>query len=358
MDYALIGCGRVSGNHITAAMENELNIKAVCDIVAERAEDLIDRFALDEDFGTKYYTDYKEMISENELKLVAIATDSGTHAEIALYCIEKGIHVIIEKPIAMSISDANKIIDAMKKHNVKVCANHQNRFNIAVQHLRDAIDEERMGCISHGAVAVRWSRGERYYSQDKWRGTWEKDGGALMNQCIHGIDLLCWLLGDNVDEVYGKTRRCFHDYIEAEDVGVAVLKFKSGAVATIEGTVNTYRNDMEQTLCIFGENGNVKLGGTSANEICVWHFENENESDIKKKNLKESTKNVYGNGHTSIYLDMINAIKHDREPYVDAYSGKRALEVVLAIYKSQKTGEPVKLPLYDFSSVEMQGEFQ
>ena len=357
MDYALIGCGRISGNHITAAIENGLNIKAVCDIVEERTVDLIDRFSLDEDFGTKYYTDYKKMIADNELKLIAIATDSGTHAEIALYCIEKGINVIIEKPIAMRIFDAEKIITAMKKHNVKVCANHQNRFNIAVQHLRNAIDEGRIGCVSHGAVAVRWSRGEDYYKQDEWRGTWSKDGGTLMNQCIHGIDLLRWLLGDEIDEVYGKTRRCFHNYIEGEDVGVAVIKFKNGVVATIEGTVNAYRNDMEQTLSVFGEKGNVKLGGTSANEICVWQFENEDESDIKKKSLKETTKNVYGNGHTSIYLDMINAIKQDREPYVDAYAGKRALELVLAIYKSQKTGKPVKLPLCDFSSEEMQGEF-
>lgn len=358
MNFALIGCGRISGNHITAALVNQLEIKAVCDIIEEKALDLIDRFSLDEDFGAKGYTDYKKMIEENELDLIAVATDSGTHAEIALYCIEHSINVIIEKPVAMSMDDADRIIEAMKRKGVKVCANHQNRFNIAVQHLKNAIDEGRMGKLSHGAVAVRWSRGEDYYSQDEWRGTWGQDGGTLMNQCIHGIDLLRWLLGDEADEVYGATRRQFHDYIEAEDVGAAVIKFKNGTVATVEGTVNAYRDDMEETIYVFGQKGNVKLGGTSANKIDVWKFENENEDDIKSKNLKEDTKNVYGNGHTSLYRDMISAITDGREPYVDIYAGKRALETVLAIYKSQKTGKPVKLPLEGFSSKEMTGEFQ
>lgn len=356
MNYALIGCGRISGNHITAAIENELDIKAVCDIIEEKAFDLIDRFSLDEDFCTKGYTDYKKMIDENNLDLIAIATDSGRHAEIAVYCIEHNINVIIEKPIAMSIADADRIIEAMEKHGVKVCANHQNRFNIAVQHLKNAIDEGRMGKLSHGAVAVRWSRGEKYYAQDDWRGTWSRDGGALMNQCIHGIDLLRWLLGDEVQEVYGAARRQFHDYIEAEDVGVAVIKFKNNVIATIEGTVNAYRDDMEETIYVFGEKGNVKLGGLSANEIDIWQFEDEGEN-TNGEGFKEITKNVYGNGHESLYRDMIEAITEDREPYVDVYAGKRALEIILAIYKSQKTGLPVKLPLDDFSSAEMVGEF-
>ncbi|MGI6746215.1 MAG: Inositol 2-dehydrogenase [Firmicutes bacterium ADurb.Bin300] len=357
MRFALIGCGRISGNHITAALENKLQIVAVCDIIEERSLDLIDRFSLDEEWGTKSYCDYKKMIRENRFDLIAIATDSGKHAEIALYCIENKINVIIEKPIAMSIADADRIIEEATKNNVKVCANHQNRFNIAVQHLKNAIEEGRMGTISHGAVAVRWSREENYYSQDEWRGTWSQDGGTLMNQCIHGIDLLRWLLGDEVLEVYGATRRRFHDYIEAEDIGVAVVKFQNGAVATIEGTVNAFCDDMEETIYVFGEKGNVKLGGTSANEINIWQFANENAEDIRNKSLKEDTRNVYGNGHISLYNDMINAIVEDRKPYVDACAGKRALEMVLAIYKSQKTGQPVKLPLEEFSTEEMIGEF-
>ena len=178
-----------------------------------------------------------------------------------------------------------------------------------------------------------------------------------MNQCIHGIDLLRWMFGDEVEEVYGTTRQQFHDYLEAEDVGMAVLKFKNGVIATVEGTTNVYPKNLEETLYVFGEKGTVKIGGTSTNNIDVWDFEDENEDDKHKKGLEEQTSNVYGNGHTSLFADMIDAIKNDRTPYVDAVAGKNALEIVLAIYKSQKTGMPVKLPLTDFASINMKGEF-
>ena len=178
-----------------------------------------------------------------------------------------------------------------------------------------------------------------------------------MNQCIHGIDLLRWMLGDEVESVYGVTKQQFHDYLEAEDIGMAVVKFKNGAVATIEGTTNVYPQNLEETLYLFGEKGTVKLGGKSTNNIDVWNFADESAEDEKNKGLEEETCNVYGNGHTSLFADVIMAIKEDRAPYVDAYAGKRALEMILAIYKSQKTGEVVKLPLNDFASVDMRGEF-
>lgn len=178
-----------------------------------------------------------------------------------------------------------------------------------------------------------------------------------MNQCIHGIDLLRWMMGDEVEEVYGQTRQQFHDYLEAEDVGMAVAKFKNGAIGTIEGTTNVYPQNLEETLYVFGEKGTVKLGGKSTNNIDVWDFADEGEDDKKNKGLEEATSNVYGNGHTSLFADMIDAIEHDRKPYVDAVAGRNALEMVLAIYKSQKTGMPVKLPLDDFASVDMMGEF-
>lgn len=178
-----------------------------------------------------------------------------------------------------------------------------------------------------------------------------------MNQCIHGIDLLRWMLGNEVEEVYGATRQRFHDYLEAEDVGVAVLKFKNGAVGTIEGTANVYPKNLEETLYIFGETGTVKVGGTSTNNIDVWDFAEEVGADVEARGLREVTSNVYGNGHTSLYADVIDAVESNRNPYVDAIAGRNALEIVLAIYKSQKTGEPVKLPLRDFASSDMIGEF-
>ena len=357
MKYALIGCGRISTNHIKAALNNHLEIVAVCDILPECMEALLKKHDLEKDESIKRYEDYKQMIAEVKPELISIATESGVHAEIALYCIEQGIHVIIEKPMAMNMKDANEIIKRSEEKGVKVCACHQNRFNIAIQKMRSALEEERFGRLSHGSIHVRWNRNQDYYTQAPWRGTWAQDGGCLMNQCIHGIDLLRWTFGDEVEEVYGQTRQQFHDYLEAEDIGMAVVKFKNGAIATIEGTTNVYPRNLEETLYVFGEKGTVKIGGTSTNNIDVWNFSDENDEDEKNKGLQEATSNVYGNGHTSLFADVIDAIQNDRKPYIDAVAGKNALEMILAIYKSQKTGQPVKLPLDDFASIDMMGEF-
>lgn len=358
MRYALIGCGRIAKNHVKAVVANKLEFVAVCDILPEKMDDILDvrrqvSGVSNEKSVVKKYTDYKQMIAENQLDLVSIATESGIHAEIACYCIEQGINVIIEKPMAMSIADADKIIALAEKHHVKVSACHQNRFNVAVQKLRGALESGRFGRLSHGSIHVRWNRNRDYYDQATWRGTWAQDGGCLMNQCIHGIDLLRWMFGNEVVEVYGQTRQQFHDYLQAEDIGVAVVKFANGAVATIEGTVNVYPQNLEETLYLFGEKGTVKIGGTSTNNIDVWDFADETAADANNKGLKEVTSNVYGNGHTSLFADVIDAIKNDRKPYVDAIAGRNALEMVLAIYKSQKTGKPVQFPLKDFASVEM-----
>lgn len=357
MKYALIGCGRISTNHIKAALNNGLNIVAVCDVKEENIQTLLAKHNLQHDTSIKYYSNYKKMIEENELELVSIATESGIHAEIALYCIDHNLNVIIEKPMAMNIADANEIIKRAEGKNVKVSACHQNRFNIAVQEMRKAVEEGRFGKLSHGSIHVRWNRNQDYYTQAPWRGTWAQDGGALMNQCIHGIDLLRWMMGDEVEEVYGATRQQFHHYLEAEDIGMAVVKFKNGAIATIEGTTNVYPKNLEETLYLFGENGTVKLGGTSTNNIDVWDFKFETEQDQTNKGLEEETCNVYGNGHTSLFADVVDSIKNNRKPYVDAVAGRNALEMILAIYKSQKDGAPVKLPLKDFDSINMKNEF-
>lgn len=357
MKYALIGCGRIATNHIKAALNNQLEIAAVCDIQPDHIKKLLERHGLWADDSIKHYTDYKAMIAEVQPELVSIATESGIHAEIAIFCIKHGVHVIIEKPMAMSMADANEIIRLSEERNVKVSACHQNRFNIAVQEMRQALEAGRFGKLSHGSIHVRWNRNQNYYTQAPWRGTWAQDGGALMNQCIHGIDLLRWTFGGEVEEVYGQTRQQFHDYLEAEDVGMAVVKFKNGAIATIEGTTNVYPKNLEETLYIFGEKGTVKIGGTSTNNIDVWDFADETEADMKNKGLEEETNNVYGNGHTSLFADMMDAIQTNRKPYVDAYAGRDALELVLAIYKSQKEGKAVKLPLGEFASIDMRGEF-
>lgn len=357
MKYALIGCGRISKNHLIASLSNDLEIVAICDLVEEKMEALLEEFHLEKNDGIKKYSSYKKMIEETSPEIVSIATESGYHAQIALYCIEHKINVIIEKPMAMSIADADLIIEKAKEKRVKVSACHQNRFNIAVQETRKAIESGRFGKLSHGSIHVRWNRGQGYYDQAKWRGTWEQDGGALMNQCIHGIDLLRWMFNDEIISVYGVTRQRFHNYLEAEDVGLGIITFKNGAVATIEGTTNVFPKNLEETLYIFGENGTVKLGGTSTNNIDVWEFKEKMAHDENNVGLKEQTSNVYGNGHSLLFADFINAIKEDRKPYVDAIAGREALELVLAIYKSQKEGKVISLPLKSFSTMDMKYEF-
>lgn len=348
MNYALIGCGRISTNHIKASIENNVHIVAVCNLVKENMSNLLGKHGLEQG-EIKCYDDYKIMIEKEKIDFISIATESGKHAKIALYCIEKGIHVIIEKPMALSIEDCDKIIQASEKYKVKVCACHQNRFNQSVQKLRKALDEGAFGKISHATVHVRWNRGEEYYKQAPWRGTWAQDGGALMNQCIHGIDLLRWCMGDEIDEIYGVTRQVFHDYLECEDLGTAIIKFKNGAIGTVEGTTNVYPKNLEETLYIFGEKGTVKLGGESANTIEVWDFEDDKESYA---GFEEVTENVYGNGHVLVWKDFIEAIEDDRKPYIDEHAGKRAVETILGIYKSSFQKEVIKLPLRQCRSVD------
>ena len=357
MKYALIGCGRIAVNHIKAALNNHLEISAVCDVKQESMESLLSKYGLEKNESIHRYTNYKELLATEKPVLASIATESGIHAEIALACIDAGVHVIIEKPMAMSMADAEEIVRRSGERGVKVSACHQNRFNIAVQETRKALEEGRFGRLSHGSIHVRWNRDRDYYDQAPWRGTWAQDGGCLMNQCIHGVDLLRWMMGDEVEEVYGVTKRQFHDYLEAEDIGMAVVKFKNGAVGTIEGTTNVYPKNLEETLYLFGENGTVKLGGTSTNNIDVWDFADEGEDDEENKGLREATSNVYGNGHTSLFADMIEAIEKDRKPYVDAVAGRKALEMILAIYQSAATGRPVKLPLRGVASTDFIGRF-
>lgn len=343
MKYAIIGCGRISQNHIKAAKLNKLEIAAVCDIIPERMEGLLRAHGLENEPIARY-TDYKKMLAEISPTLTAITTESGNHAQIALDCLDLGTNIIVEKPIALSVADADRMIEKAAEKGLKACACHQNRFNVSVQHLRKAIETGRFGKLSHGSVNVRWARDRSYYEQAPWRGTWAQDGGALMNQSIHGIDLLRWMFGDEIEEVYAYTANQFHDYIECEDIGVAVVKFKNGALGTIEGTTNVFPKNLEETLYVFGEKGTVKLGGKSVNTIDVWEFADIVEDDgAIRAGLSEQTENVYGNGHTPLYADMISAIENNRAPYIGLDDGKRALELVLAVYESARERKAVRL---------------
>ena len=358
MTYAIIGCGAISKNHIAAALNTGLEIVALCDIVDKGMPALLEMMPEAQRAKVRFYADYKEMLSALHPDLVAIATGSGVKTAIALDCIAAGANLIIEKPIALSMDDARALVSKAKEKNVKLCVNHQNRFNKAVQKIRSAVEEGRFGRMLHGTAHILWSRGEEYYAQAPWRGTWAQDGGCLMNQCIHNIDLLRWMMGDEISEVMAYTDRLTHDYIQAEDIGMALVRFRNGSYGMIEGTTNVYPHNLEETLYLFGEDGTVKAGGKSVNVIESWDFrDGKDDPAYIKENFGENPPNVYGFGHTPLYRDMIEAIQNDRPPYVDGEAGMRALELVLAIYQSAATGRPVALPLGHCASTDFAGRF-
>ena len=357
MKYALIGCGRVSPNHITAALQNGLEVVALCDLLPEATAALKQRFP--ELGAVRTYTDHRDMLRAEKPELVAIATVSGTHAAIAVDCIRAGCNVIIEKPIALSLADADLVLAEAEKANVKVCANHQNRFNSSVQAIRAALEQGRFGRLYHATAQIRWNRSKAYYDQAPWRGTWAQDGGCLMNQCIHNIDLLNWMLGSEPVSVTAVTDNLSHGYIEGEDIGLAIIRYQNGAYGTVEGTVNVFGGDLEEVLCLFGETGTVKAGGTINDVVETWRFADappEEETAVKQR-FSKAADHIYGCGHTPLYADMIDAIQSDRAPFVDGHAGRNALELVLAIYRSSLERKPVFLPLSAASTLDSVGMF-
>jgi len=359
LSYALIGCGRIAKNHIAAAISQQgLRIAAVCDIVPERMDAMLALMPEEIRKNVSKYGDYQQMLVNTSPDLCAIATESGKHAAIAIDCIYAGANIIIEKPIALSLDDADEIIRLGYERGVKVCACHQNRFNKSIQKIREASEAGRFGRLYHGTAHIRWNRGRDYYKQASWRGTWAQDGGVLMNQCMHNIDLLRWIMGDEIVEVVGMTDRLCHDYIETEDLGVALIRFTNGSFGIVEGTTNIFPHNLEETLYIFGEKGTAKAGGKSVNVIEEWLFaDNLDDAEAVKNVFGEYPEDVYGFGHTPLYTDVVNAIQNDMTVYIDAHSGRRALELVLAIYKSAAEGRAVKLPLENCSTLDFVGQF-
>ena len=358
--YGLIGCGRIAPNHIAAVMNNAgaLDLRAVCDPVPERMEAVLAPLPEQRRARVRRYTDYRQMLEKERPELCAVATGSGRHAAVGLDVLRAGSHVIIEKPLALSLADARSLIAEADRRGLKLCACHQNRFNKSIQKIRDAVEQGRFGRMLHGAAHIRWNRGPGYYQQAPWRGTWAQDGGALMNQCIHNIDLLRWMMGDKVTEVMAYTDNLEHDYIQAEDLGLALVRFAGGAYGLIEGTTNVYPHNLEETLYLFGQDGTVKAGGKSVNSIEEWEFRDGLDDPEKvKRQFGENPPNVYGYGHTPLYADVIDAIRNDRPPYVDGRAGMRALELVLAIYKSAAEHRPVRLPLQDCATTDFEGRF-
>lgn len=359
---ALIGCGRISYKHVEAAVKNndKIRLVACCDPIVERAKDKATEYGKSI-LGTSVaiYADYREMLRKIRPDICAIATESGYHPRIAIDCLNDGAHVICEKPLALSIKDADEMISVSKAVDRKLALCFQNRFNAPVQRTRRALEEGRFGKLLHGMIQIRWNRNESYYTQAPWRGTWLLDGGTLMNQCTHGIDLLQWMMSEDAVRVQAATRRYLRP-IEAEDFGAAIVEFASGAVGIIEGTADVYPTNLNETLSLFGTSGTVVIGGVATNKIETWRFADANivgdtEDAVLNPNEKDPP-SVYGFGHSQLYANVLDSIENGKEPLISGERGKKALEIILAIYKSQKTGKAIDLPC-EFSTKEMCGYF-
>jgi len=326
LNFGIIGCGRIAYKHAEAVSKNEqADLMCVCDIIEEKAVQYKDKYGAGD-----HCADYRRMLELPGLDAVSICTPSGMHAAMGIAAAKAGKHVVVEKPMALSLQDADDLINACEENGVKLAVCFQNRFNPPVQKLRRALEAGRFGRLTHGSAVIRWFRPQDYYDQAPWRGTWAMDGGCLMNQSIHDIDLLQWMLGP-VESVFGYTATNLRK-IEAEDVGVAVLKFKNGALGVIEASTTVYPENLEETLSIFGEKGTAVLGGIAVNKIETWKFAGLTEENGATEPLQQDVPNVYGYGHAALIEDFIEAVHNDRKPYIDGREGRGALEIVLSIY--------------------------
>lgn len=336
---ALLGCGRIAKRHSELLGYNQIkgaSLSAVCDLDPEKAA------LIGKKFGVPYYTDMHEMMKQEVLDAVTILTPSGMHANDVIQLAPYHKHLIVEKPMALTLDDADAMIHACDVNGVKLFVIKQNRFNLPVVKLREAMDQGRFGKLIIGTVRVRWCRPQHYYDQDAWRGTWEFDGGVLTNQASHHVDLLEWMMGD-VESVFAKSRTALVD-IETEDTAVVTLQFRNGALGIIEATTATRPKDLEGSISILGEKGTVEIGGFAVNQMKTWSFQEEIESD-KDVMAKYSVNppNVYGFGHKEYYDHVVDCLKNKKQQLVDGLVGRKSLEVIMAIYESIETGQEVFL---------------
>jgi len=353
ISVALIGCGRIAKkSHTEAIIANQdlIDCAYVCDLIEDNAHEFASKIVSNTETEPVITNNYRKLLSDPNLDAVVIATESGKHFKIAIDALNAGKHVLVEKPMALSTEHLSLMINKAREKNLKLAVCHQNRLNPPVQEVRKKIESGDFGKILYGAIQIRWSRNENYYKQAPWRGTWEMDGGALMNQSIHGIDLLQWMLGEDVEEVYGVISNMKHPYIEAEDFGTAILKFKNGVIGIIEATTNIYPKNLEEKLSIFGEKGTVIIGGLAVNRIETWNFPNESSHPFMNLSDPET---VYGHSHIAIYRDFAESITNDKEPYINGEEGRKAVDIVLAIYKSFKEKRAVRINDLNWSTKAM-----
>ena len=334
----LVGCGRISRNHFDAiAKVDGLELAAVCDTDVERARQA------GETYGVPSYRALDEMLRAGDFDVVAICTPSGLHSPQGIAAARAGKHVVTEKPMSLTLRQADDLVRACDDAGVQLFVVKQNRLNPPIQLIKRAVDKGRFGRIYLANVTVRWQRPQEYYDAEPWRGTWEFDGGAFMNQASHYVDLIQWLVGP-VESVMGKTATQARR-IEAEDSGIGVLKFRSGALGVIEVNVLTYPRNLEGSITIIGERGTVKIGGTAVNRVEHWTFAEYDDDDKLVDAANTNPPNVYGFGHEGYYRNVLAVLRGEAKPETDGRAGRKSLELILGIYESAKTGCEVAIPM-------------
>lgn len=337
--FGLIGCGRISKNHFDAmAQIPDAEFVACCDIIPERADEAAQNYSIH-----SIYHDYLEMMDKEHLDAVSICTPSGLHTTMGIAAAERQTNVITEKPMAINIKSADEMIKACDDNEVKLFVVKQNRLNTTMQLLKKAVDKGRFGKIYLAQSNVFWQRPQSYYDQAPWRGTWELDGGAFMNQASHYVDAMSWLLG-NVSSVCATTATMARN-IEAEDTGSAILNFASGAIATINVTMLAFPKNFEGSITILGEKGSVKIGGVAVNKIEKWEFEDYDDDDRVISDSNYQPPNVYGFGHLPYYHNVVNVLLGKEVPNTDGRDGRKSVEIIQAIYQSSRDGKKITLPL-------------
>lgn len=334
--YGLIGCGRVAPRHAQSLKQiSRARLAAVADIRRGRA----DRFA--EEYGATSYYDYHALLEQPEIDAVTICVPSGLHAQVTLDALDAGKHVLVEKPIALSLHDADRMIALAAQKKLRLGVVLQNRYNSPMQQVRRLIDDGGLGRLYLGNACVRWFRPQSYY-EDDWHGTIAMDGGALMNQSIHHIDALRWLMGP-VQSVHAYSATLAHS-MEAEDVGVATLRFANGALGTVEGSTLTWPQNLEGSVAVFGERGSVKIGGTALNRIVLWKVDGQLEQEAEILTAQRvDPPSVYGYSHREVIHDFTEAVLDGRTPGTPGEEARTSLELVLAMYESARTGKEVSL---------------
>ena len=336
---ALVGCGRISANHLESLQRHaeRAELVAVCD---NRPEALARAVAKT---GARGFERLDDLLAESDADLVVLCTPSGLHPRQAVKVAQSGRHVLTEKPMATKWDEGLEMVRACRDAGVKLFVVKQNRLNATLQRLKKAIDDKRFGRIHMVTVNVFWTRPQSYYDDAPWRGRWDLDGGAFMNQASHYVDMVDWLVGP-VDNVHAYTATQARD-IEAEDSGVMSLRLRAGGLASIAVTMLTFPKNLEGSVTVLGERGTVRVGGVAVNEIQHWQFDAPRPEDAEIATANYATGSVYGFGHPLYYDNVINTLQGTAHAEVDGYSGLRSLEVIIAAYRSARDGVRVGLPL-------------